>query len=110
LPLLEKIRIEVFVPDLPDPIYGRLLHELSDELSYTFGGCTVIPAEGKYRSTAGSILPDKISILFTDRPFYWDRDRLLIEQYAGALRQVAQRALSVEEAILIAVHPAYHIE
>jgi len=24
LPLLEKVRIELFIPDLPDPIYGRL--------------------------------------------------------------------------------------
>jgi hypothetical protein len=70
LPLLEKVRIELFIPDLPDPIYGRLVDELGDELSYPFGGCTVISTQGKYRSTAGFILPDKINILFTDTPFY----------------------------------------
>ena len=110
MPLLEKIRIELFIPDLPDPIYGRLLEELGDELSYAFGGCTVTPTQGKYRSTAGSILPDKINILFTDTPFYWEKDRLLLEQYTTALRQVVQRILSNEEAILIAVYPVYHIE
>jgi hypothetical protein len=109
LPLSEKIRIELFIPDLPDPVYGRLLRELGDELSYAFGGCTVTPTQGKYRSTAGSILPDKINILFTDTPFYWDKDRLLIEQYAKNLQQVVQQVLSSEEAILIAVHPVYHI-
>jgi hypothetical protein len=90
LPLLEKVRIELFIPDLPDPVYGRLLEELGDELSYVFGGCTVTSTQGKYRSTAGSILPDKINILFTDTPFSWEKDRLLIEQYAVALRQVVQ--------------------
>jgi hypothetical protein len=48
--------------------------------------------------------------LFTDTPFYWDKDRLLIEQYAGSLRQVVQQALSSEEAILVAVYPVCHIE
>jgi hypothetical protein len=110
LPLLEKVRIELFIPDLPDPIYGRLLEELGDELSYAFGGCTVAHTQGKYHSTSGSILPDKINILFTDTPFYWDKDRLLIEQYAGSLRQVVQQVLSSEEAILIAVYPVYHVE
>ena len=110
MPLLEKIRIELFIPDLPDPIYSRLLKELGDELSYAFGGCTVTPTQGKYRSTAGFILPDKINILFTDTPFSWDKDRLLLEQYTAALRQVVQRVLRNEEAILIAVYPVYHIE
>lgn len=98
------------MPDLPDPIYGRLLEELGDELSYAFGGCTVTSTQGKYRSTTGFILPNKINILFTDTPFYWNKDRLLIEQYAGSLRQVVQQVLSSEEAILIAVYPVYHIE
>jgi hypothetical protein len=110
LPLLEKIRIELFIPDLPDPIYNRLLEELGNELSYAFGGCTVTPTQGKYRSTAGFILPDKIDILFTDTPFHWDKDRLLLEQYTTALRQVVQQVLRNEEAILIAVYPVYHIE
>jgi hypothetical protein len=87
-----------------------LLEELGDELSYAFGGCTVTPTQGKYRSTAGSILPDKINILFTDTPFSWEKDRLLLEQYTTALQQVVQQVLRNEEAILIAVYPVYHIE
>ena len=110
MPLLEKVRIELFIPDLPDPIYGRLVEELGDELSYAFGGCTVSPTYGKYRSTGGFILPDKINILFTDKPFYWDKDRMLIERCARALLQVVQQVLSKEEAILIAVYPVYEIE
>lgn len=87
-----------------------MLEELGDELSYAFGGCTVTPTSGKYRSDSGSILPDRINILFTDAPFEWGTDRDLIEQYAEGLKEVIQRALKREEAILIAVYPVYHVE
>ena len=53
MPLSAKVRIELFIHDLPDPIYFNLLERLGDELSYAFGGCTVIPASGKYRSESG---------------------------------------------------------
>ena len=110
MPLSEKVRIEIFVPDLPDPLYSRLLDELGDELSYAFGGCTVTATSGKYRSTSGMILPDKINILFTDTPFQWEKDRVVIGQYAEELRDVVQRALNKEEAVLIAVYLVYHAE
>ena len=102
--------MEIFIPDLLDPIYDRILEEFGDELSYAFGGCTVTSSSGKYRSASGLILPDKINILFTDTPFEWEKDRAVIEQYAEELRDVIQRALKGEEAILITVHPIYHVE
>ncbi|HSO74255.1 MAG TPA: hypothetical protein VLU47_05410, partial [Blastocatellia bacterium] len=46
LPLSEKVRIELFIPDLPDPLYFNLLERLGDEWSYAFRGCTVVPASG----------------------------------------------------------------
>jgi hypothetical protein len=110
LPLSEKVRIEVFIPDVPDPTYGRVLEELGNELSFAFGGCTVVSTNGKYRSTAGAILPDKINLLFSDTPFLWDRDRLIIEQYAERIRSAVQRALAREESILAAFYPVYHAE
>lgn len=110
MPLSEKVRTEIFIPDLLDPIYDRILEEFGDELSYAFGGCTVTSSSGKYRSASGLILPDKINILFTDTPFEWEKDRAVIEQYAEELRDVIQRALKGEEAILITVHPIYHVE
>ena len=110
MPLSEKVRIEIFIPDLPDPIYTSLLEELGDELSYAFGGCTVTLTSGKYRSASGIILPDKINLLFTDTPFHWEEDRKVIEQYAQELQNVVQRALEKEEAILIAVYPVFHID
>ena len=109
MPLSEKIRIEIFVPDLPDPAYGRILEEFGDELSYAFGGCTITPSSGKFRSASGLILPDKINILFTDTPFEWGRDRDVIEKYAEELQDVIQQALRNEEAILITVYPVHHV-
>ena len=110
MPLSERVRIEIFIPDLPDPIYGRILEEFGDELSYAFGGCTITPSSGKYHSASGVILPDRISILFTDTPFEWEKDRAVLTQYAEELRDVIQQALEGEEAILITVHPIYHVE
>lgn len=110
MPLSEKVRIEVFIPDVPDPTYGRVLEELGNELSFAFGGCTVVSTHGKYRSTDGAILPDKINLLFSDTPFLWDRDRLIIEQYAERIRSAVQRALAREESILAAFYPVYHAE
>ena len=108
MPLSEKIRIEIFVPDLPDPIYGRIVEEFGDELSYAFGGCTVTPSYGKFRSASGLILPDRINILFTDTPFVWNEDRAVIEKYAEDLQDVIQQALKNEEVILVTVYPIYH--
>lgn len=109
MPLSEKIRIEIFVPDLPDPIYGRILEEFGDELSYAFGGCTITPGSGKFRSASGLILPDRINILFTDTPFEWKEDRAVIEKYAEELQDVIQQALKNEEVILVTVYPIYHV-
>jgi hypothetical protein len=110
LPLSEKVRIEIFIPDLPDPIHDRILEEFSDELSYAFGGCTIISSSGKFRSASGVILPDKINILFTDTPFDWEKDRAVLTQYAEELHDIIQRALEGEEAILISVYPVNHVE
>ena len=110
MPLSEKVRIEIFIPDLLDPVYGGILEELGNELAYAFGGCTIIGTSGKYRSSAGLILADKVQLLFSDTAFLWVRDRLLVEQYADRMRIVVKRALSREEAILVVVCPVSHAE
>ncbi|MGH9425318.1 MAG: hypothetical protein ACRD2L_03310 [Terriglobia bacterium] len=103
MPLSEKVRIELFIPDLPDPIYFDLLERLGDELSYAFGGCT-----GKYRAASGLILPDKINILFTDTAFVWELDQEVIARYAAELQDAVSRALKNEEAILVAAYEVRH--
>lgn len=110
MPLSEKVRVEVFIPDLPDPVYKRILERLGDELTYAFGGCTVQTAAGKYRSASGSIIPDRVNVLFTDAPLHPEQDRRVIERYVRGLHEAVARALGEEEAILIAVHPVSHYE
>ncbi|HEX3230143.1 MAG TPA: hypothetical protein VHQ95_14300 [Pyrinomonadaceae bacterium] len=108
MPLSEKVRIEIFIPDLPDPVYASILEELGNELTYAYGGCTVVATSGKYRSSEGLILPDKIQLLFSDTPFLWDRDRLMVELYAERIRTVVKRSLSREEAIMVVAYPVFH--
>lgn len=42
LPLSEKARIEVYLPDLPARAYRELLDALNREFTYTFGGCSIL--------------------------------------------------------------------
>jgi hypothetical protein len=45
LPLSEKARIEVYLPDLPAPAYRELLDVLNREFTYTFGGCSILQGQ-----------------------------------------------------------------
>jgi hypothetical protein len=110
LPLSEKVRIEIFIPDLSDPVYGNILDELGNELRYALGGCTFLSTRGKYRSSRGLIVPDKVHLLFSDTAFQWIRDRALIEGYADRMQTVVKRALSREESILVVAYPVSHSE
>jgi len=110
LPLSEKVRLEIFIPDPPDTAYRDLLEELATELSYAFGGCTEILASGKYRSFDGLIISDKINILFSDAPLLWERDRLALGQYVDWVRGAAQLALEQEEVVLVSAYPVAHGE
>jgi hypothetical protein len=108
LPLSEKVRIEIFIPDPPDVAYRDLLEELATELSYAFGGCTEVAASGKYRSFDGLISSDKINILFSDAPLVLERDRLALGRYVNWVKSAAQLALEHEEVVLISVFSVCH--
>jgi len=110
LPLSEKVRIETFIPGLPDRICSGILENLGNELAAAFGGSTVISSVGKYRTIEGMLLPDKINILFSATPFHWKRDRLIIEQYSERRRLSGKRSLQEEESILGSIYPVYHSE
>jgi len=110
LPLSEKVRIEIFIPDPPDIAYRDLLEELAAELSYAFGGCTEVLASGKYNSSDGSLTSDRIKILFSDAPLSWEQDRLVLSEYFDLVRRAAHHALPSEEAILVSAHPVSHVE
>jgi len=110
LPLSEKARIEVYLPDAPRQAYQDLLDALEQEFTYTFGGCTTVRGlEGHYLSRLGVTMRDRINLLYTDMPFALDENFARISRYADHLREVAFEALA-EEAVLVAVLKVYHSE
>ena len=110
MPLSEKARIEVYLPDLPRPAYQDLLAELDREFTYTFGGCTIIRGlDGSYLSRQDRRMRDRINLLYADTPFAFDGNRARIARYADELREAAFEALE-EEAVLVVVFKVYHSE
>lgn len=110
MPLSERARIEVYLPDVSRPEYQDLLVVLQQEFTYTFGGCTTIRGlEGNYLSRGGLVIRDRINLVYTDTPFTFDKKFDLVSQYADELREAAFEALD-EEAVLIVVSPVHHSE
>lgn len=110
MPLSEKARIEVYLPNLPRREYQNLLDALIEEFSYTFGGCTVLhDVDGSYLAEEGFLCRDQVRIIYTDAPYSIDQHRKLLERYTDTVRDAAMEALD-EESILIAVVKVYHSE
>ena len=110
MPLSEKARIEVYLPDLPRAAYQDLLNALEREFAYAFGGCTIIRGlDGSYLSQAGLQIQDRINLIYTDTPYSFEENFQTISMYADKLRLAASIALE-EEAILVAVITVYHSE
>jgi hypothetical protein len=108
LPLSAKARVEVYIPDQPDPVYQDLVNTLSNEFAETFGGSTLVYGlAGKYSSDAGEIIADPITLLYTDTSFDLEKSHQAISRYVDNLRQSVFNALDEEE-VLVAVHPIYH--
>jgi hypothetical protein len=112
LSLSEKVRIEIFIPDSSNKAHRNLLEELATEFSYAFGGCTEASASasGSYRSFDGLIISEKIHILFSDAPLQWERDRLTLGHYIDRVKRAAERALELEEVVLISVFSVCHAD
>ncbi|MGI4791970.1 MAG: hypothetical protein ACRYFS_24370 [Janthinobacterium lividum] len=110
MPLSEKARIEVYIPDLPLVAYYRLLETLEAEFTYNFGGCTLQRGlDGNYLSGSGEPVQDRVTLLYTDTPYSFSDNRTLLSDFVDALRDSAAMALD-EEAILVAILPLYHAE
>jgi hypothetical protein len=108
LPLFEKARVEVYLPDLPKQAYQDLLNAFDQEFTYTFGGCTIVRGlDGSYLSQSGLKLQDRINLVYTDTPYGFEENFAIISKYADKLREAALKALE-EEAVLVAVHQVYH--
>jgi hypothetical protein len=110
LPLSERARIEVYLPDLPSPDYRELLAALQQEFAYTFGGCTLAGGlSGNYLSQMGLPVQDRVNLLYTDAPFNFDGGFSGLSRYTDALRVMAFEALE-EETILVVALRVYHSE
>jgi hypothetical protein len=87
LPLSERARVEVYLPDLPRAAYQSLLNELTQEFTYTLGGCTIIRGlDGSYLSQAGSQIQDRINLIYTDTPYAFEENFEIVSTYADKLR------------------------
>jgi 3'-phosphoadenosine 5'-phosphosulfate sulfotransferase (PAPS reductase)/FAD synthetase len=110
LPLSERARVEVYLPDLPRAAYQDLLNELAQEFTYAFGGCTIVSGlDGSYLSQAGLQIQDRINLIYTDTPYAFEENFEIISTYADKLKAAVNTALE-EEAVLIAVAKIYHAE
>jgi hypothetical protein len=108
LPLSERARVEVYLPDLPRAIYQDLLAALTREFTYAFGGCTIIRAlDGSYLSSAGIPVQDPINLIYTDTPYSFERNLEVISAYADKLKTAVFTALE-EDVILVTVMKIYH--
>jgi hypothetical protein len=110
LPLSERARVEVYLPDLPKASYQDLLEALDREFTYTFGGCTIMRGlDGSYLSKLGIKMRDRVHLIYTDVAVAFDQHFQRISRYTDRLREAAFEALE-EEAILVVVLKVYHSE
>ena len=108
MPLLERVRVEVYLPDLPSTEYQNLLGSFEEEFTYAFGGSSIVRGlEGNYLSESGERIPDRINLLYWDAPLALSTNFDSLAAYVGELRSAAMEALS-EEAVLISVEQVYH--
>ena len=107
MPLLERVRVEVYLPDVLSFEYQHLLQFLEEELTYTFGGATIVRGlEGSYLSESGERIPDRINLLYSDAPLALSTELVSISAYVRELKSAVLEALP-EEAVLISVEQVY---
>lgn len=108
MPLLERTRVEVYLPDLPSSEYQNLLRSFEEEFTYAFGGASIVRGlEGSYLSALGERIPDRINVLYSDAPLALSTDFSSIAAYVRQLKRAAMEEL-VEEEVLISVEQVYH--
>jgi hypothetical protein len=108
LPLSKRARIEIYLPDRKGAVYRRLQRAIETEFLHTFGGCTVIrDTKGLYKGSDKNADVDRMSLLYADTPFDFDKNFQALSKYTDALRTAALEAAD-EESILIVVHEIYH--
>lgn len=110
MPLSEKARIEVYLPDVDHPAYDELLEVFDREFTCAFGGCTLLGGlEGTYLSRSGRNMRDRVNLLYTDTHYQFTAHFATLSCYVDKVRLAAATALD-EEAILITAYPVFHGE
>ena len=108
MPLLERVRVEVYIADLPHQEYWGLLYSFQEEFTYAFGGCSVLRGiDGSYLSIGGQLISDRINLVYSDLPVALSTDFAMVAKYVRELKEAAANALR-EESVLISVEQVYH--
>jgi hypothetical protein len=108
LPLLERVRVEVYLPDPHNIEYDKLLRTLEREFTFACGGCTIVRGvEGNFLSRLGVRATDQINLIYADLPMALSTDFPMVAAYAGELKRVATEAL-LEETVLVTVEAVFH--
>ena len=110
MPLSEKARIEVYIPDQPSETYQNLITAFEQEFTHTFGGCSMIRGmEGSYLSTIGLHVRDRVNLLYTDIPAQFTTNFETVSEYTDEVRNATYEALD-EESVLIVCFSVFHSE
>ena len=108
MPLLERVRVEIYLPDPRVTEYDNLLRSFENEFTYAFGGCTIIRGlEGSYLSKLGSRTIDRINLIYSDVPLALSVDFALVASYVREVKLASIDALT-EEDVMVAVTQIYH--
>jgi hypothetical protein len=108
LPLFERVRIEVYIPHLSSREYEELLRSFANEFTFAFWGCSTLKGlEGSYLSKSGELVPDQISLIYSDIPLTLSTDFEVASAYASEIRRAVMETLPEEE-VLVAVAQIYH--
>ena len=98
--LSDRVRLSVYLPDDPRPVYGRLRTQLQEEFTDAFGGATTRHVDGNYLTFAGSNLVETDSIINTYVPLSGAVTVESVGVYADQLRATVFDSLE-EEVVLI---------
>lgn len=108
MPLLERLRVEVYIPDLPSSEYQNLLRSFEDEFTYAFGGSSIVRGlEGCYLSEGGYRIWDRVNLIYSDAPLALSTNFAIAAAYMRELKQAATEALA-EEVVLVSAEQVYH--
>lgn len=108
MPLLERTRVEVYLPDLPLAEYQDLLQAFQEELTHAFGGATIVRGlDGTFLSATGEQIPDRVNLLYSDVSLALSTEFSTVAAYVRELKRAAMEELS-EESVLVSVAQIYH--